>query len=57
MQNKPGTSVPGAFGLGQSRATIIYNAFYFLSYLTPMPMAVLADTWIGRYRTLLLGLL
>ena len=49
-------SAPGALGFGQSRATVIYNAFYFLSYLTPMPMAIFADTWIGRYRTLLLGL-
>jgi POT family proton-dependent oligopeptide transporter len=57
MQNKSDISVPGALGFGQSRATFVYNTFYFVSYLTPIPMAVLADTLIGRYQTLLLGLL
>ncbi|KAJ4293060.1 peptide transporter ptr2 [Kalmusia sp. IMI 367209] len=57
IQNSPDDALPGALGLGQARATTIFNAFVFLSYLTPMPMAILADKWLGRYRTISLGLL
>ena len=57
MQNAPGDSaVPGALGLGQSRATTIFNSYYMFSFLTPIPFAVLSDAWIGRYKVLCLSL-
>jgi POT family proton-dependent oligopeptide transporter len=48
--------LPGALGLGQSTATNISNAFFLVSFLTPMLFAVISDSWLGRYRTLMLGL-
>lgn len=57
MQNAPGDSaVPGALGLGQSRATTVFNAYYMFSFLTPIPFAVLSDAWIGRYKVLCFSL-
>ncbi|KAF8244417.1 oligopeptide transporter [Wilcoxina mikolae CBS 423.85] len=49
-------ALPGALGLGQSTATNIYNAFFFFSYLVPLPFAIISDTWLGRYRTLSISL-
>lgn len=48
---------PGALGLGQSKASTIYNAFFFFSYLTPLPFAVISDTWLGRYKTLCVSMM
>ena len=57
MQNSlDDDSVPGALALGQSTATTIYNAFFFFSYLTPLPFAIVSDTWLGRYKTLCVSL-
>ncbi|KAF2019953.1 oligopeptide transporter [Aaosphaeria arxii CBS 175.79] len=57
MQNERGVpSVPGALGLGQSIATTISNVFFVVQFLTPLLFGVISDTWLGRYRTLLLGL-
>lgn len=59
MQNPPSTTssaLPGALGLGQATATNISNAFFLVSFLTPMLFAVLSDTKLGRYKTLMLGL-
>lgn len=50
-------SVPGALGLGQSTATNISNAFFLFSFLTPMGFAVMSDVWLGRFKTLVVGLL
>ncbi|KAH8801779.1 peptide transporter PTR2-A [Xylogone sp. PMI_703] len=52
MQNLPSLAVPGELGLGQSISTNLYNAFYFFSFLTPLPFAILSDAWLGRYNTL-----
>ncbi|KAI1415383.1 oligopeptide transporter [Hypoxylon sp. FL1857] len=58
LQNQPGNPLsPGELGLGQSTASIINNAFLFFSYLTPMPFAIVSDSWLGRYKTLLLSLI
>ncbi|KAH9883703.1 oligopeptide transporter [Xylariomycetidae sp. FL2044] len=58
LQNPLGyESSPGALGLGQSRASIIQNAFLFFEYLTPICFAIISDMWIGRYKTMLLSLL
>ncbi|KAI0417869.1 POT family-domain-containing protein [Xylaria grammica] len=45
-------AVPGALGLGQVTATTISNAFAFLTFLSPVPFAILADVWLGRFKTL-----
>ncbi|SPO04646.1 related to H+/oligopeptide symporter [Cephalotrichum gorgonifer] len=57
MQNKRGFhAVPGALGLGQSTATAISNGFFVFLFLTPTFFAIVSDTRLGRYRTLLSGL-
>lgn len=49
-------NLPGALGLGQSTATIIYNAFFLFAYVTPLPFAILSDSKLGRFETLCIGL-
>ncbi|KJX98403.1 MFS peptide transporter Ptr2 like protein [Zymoseptoria brevis] len=57
MQNAPGDSAtPGALGLGQSRATTIFNAYYMFSFLTPIFFAVLSDARLGRFKVLCISL-
>ncbi|KNG85761.1 oligopeptide transporter [Aspergillus nomiae NRRL 13137] len=57
IQNDPGDgAVPGALGLGQSRATMIFNAFYLFYYLVPIPFALVSDAWLGRYVVLCISL-
>ena len=57
MQNHADSrSPPGALGLGQSTATAVSNAYMVFSSLTPVPFAIVADLWLGRYYTLLLSL-
>lgn len=46
---------PGALGLGQSIASLALNCVVLLSYITPVPAAVIADQYLGRYKTLLLA--
>ncbi|KAM7216819.1 POT family domain containing protein [Rhypophila decipiens] len=48
---------PGLLGLGQSTAVAIIYAFSFLNYVTPLLGGIVADTWIGRYWAIQLGLL
>lgn len=43
---------PGALGLGQAMATRVYCAFYIFYYTTPIAVAVVADSYLGRYTTL-----
>lgn len=47
---------PGALGLGESTATITLNAFRIVSYATPLASGILADTYLGRSRTVLFSL-
>ncbi|KAF2009736.1 PTR2-domain-containing protein [Aaosphaeria arxii CBS 175.79] len=44
---------PGALGMGQAKATIVNYAFITFGFITPVPMAVVADKWTGRYRAIL----
>lgn len=44
---------PGALGMGQAKATIVNYAFITFGFMTPVPMAVVADGWTGRYRAIL----
>ncbi|QRD91006.1 oligopeptide transporter [Aspergillus flavus] len=53
LQNAPGGEVPGALGLGQAAASNIVNALIIGSYIMPVPAAVLADSFLGRYKTML----
>ncbi|KAJ8132569.1 hypothetical protein O1611_g1054 [Lasiodiplodia mahajangana] len=58
LQNPRGSNPsPGALGLGESKASIIQNAYLFFQYLTPLPFAILSDMWIGRYKTMVISLL
>lgn len=57
IQNPRGDhALPGALGLGQASATNISNAFFLVSFVTPMLFAVASDTRLGRYKTLMIGL-
>ncbi|KAK7749386.1 peptide transporter ptr2 [Diatrype stigma] len=53
LQNAPGGAVPGALGLQQAAASNIVNALMIGSYITPIPAAVIADSWLGCYKTML----
>ncbi|KAJ5738529.1 hypothetical protein N7493_001684 [Penicillium malachiteum] len=53
LQNAPGRGLPGALGLGQVAATNIVNALMIGACITPVPAAVLADSWLGRYKTMI----
>ncbi|OTA90872.1 hypothetical protein M434DRAFT_397647 [Hypoxylon sp. CO27-5] len=55
LQNQLGGEVPGALGLGQAAASNIVNALILGSYITPVPAAIVADSWLGRYKTMLYG--
>lgn len=58
MQNPPhyeDGDTPGALGLGQSMATRIYCAFFILYYISPAPFAVIADSWLGHFTTLIIS--
>ena len=46
---------PGALGLGQSLATRLYCAFYILYYTTPTLFAIVADSWLGHFTTLIIS--
>lgn len=53
MQNdRDSIEVPGALGLGQATATDISNAFFFFSFIAPLPFAVLSGSRIGEYKAL-----
>ncbi|KAJ5674787.1 uncharacterized protein N7477_004721 [Penicillium maclennaniae] len=47
LQNVPGGAVPGALGLGQATASNIVNALTIGAYITPIPAAVIADSWLA----------
>jgi POT family proton-dependent oligopeptide transporter len=60
MQNPSETNnedTPGALNLGQATATRIYCAFFIGYYVAPLGFSVLSDSYLGRYKTLLLSLM
>ena len=52
MEHSAHHEIPGALGLGQTKATQIYCAFYIFYYVTPILVAPLADSRVGHYTTL-----
>jgi POT family proton-dependent oligopeptide transporter len=56
LQLSPDDSVrPGALGLGQARAILIIYVWLIYIYCTPLVGGLLADCWLGRRKTILLG--
>ncbi|KAM5430163.1 peptide transporter ptr2 [Microsporum canis] len=51
---KDPSGVPGAIGLGQSRATGLSSFFQFWCYVTPIIGAVIADQYMGKYNTIVI---
>jgi proton-dependent oligopeptide transporter, POT family len=51
----PNDKQPGALGRGQRAATSLTTFFRFLCYLTPIPGAIVADQYLGKYKTILFG--
>lgn len=47
------SGLPGAIGLGQTGATGLNNFFQFWCYVTPIGGAIIADSYLGRYKTIL----
>lgn len=54
MQNPRGGLRPGAIGLGQQRASALSYFFQFWCYVTPIIGAVIADQYLGKYKTICL---
>ncbi|KAH8201467.1 hypothetical protein TruAng_004391 [Truncatella angustata] len=56
MQNPYGSGLrPGALGLGQANASSIWYGFNLYMFVTPLVGGVIADSWLGRYRTICWG--
>ncbi|CAM0142265.1 peptide transporter ptr2 [Umbelopsis sp. WA50703] len=45
---------PGALGRGQQTATALNTFFQFWGYITPILGGIIADQYLGKYRTILL---
>ncbi|KAF6814869.1 oligopeptide transporter [Colletotrichum plurivorum] len=57
IQNeRGGSAVPGALGLGQQTATNLSNMFLLLQFVSPIPFAILSDMKFGRQKTLMISL-
>ncbi|KAM7193215.1 peptide transporter PTR2 [Rhypophila sp. PSN 637] len=54
LQQSPDSAIAGALGLSQAAASNINSAFLAVSYFTPIPAALLADSWLGRYNGLVI---
>ncbi|GIJ88176.1 hypothetical protein Asppvi_007094 [Aspergillus pseudoviridinutans] len=57
IQHTPSSKIPGVLGLREAAATNIVNAMMAGGYFATIPAAVVADTWLGRYRTILVSAL
>ncbi|KAK6006753.1 hypothetical protein QM012_005761 [Aureobasidium pullulans] len=49
--------IPGVLGLGQADATAINYAFMVLVNFAPVPLAIVADGYLGRYKLILISTL
>ncbi|KAF4628926.1 hypothetical protein G7Y89_g9224 [Cudoniella acicularis] len=50
---KSPSGLPGALGLGQSTATRFTNFFQFFCYVTPVFGAIVADSYLGKVKTII----
>lgn len=55
--NHGNEQTPGALGLGQAAATRIYCCFYIFYYVTPIFIAIVADSRLGQYTSLLISVI
>ncbi|CAO1599235.1 peptide transporter ptr2 [Xanthoria calcicola] len=55
LQHDRHSKIPGALGLEQATATLVMTSFMAFSYFTPLLGAVVADAWLGRFRTTFLS--
>ncbi|GFF22396.1 peptide transporter PTR2 [Aspergillus udagawae] len=55
IQHSPLSNIPGVLGLREATATNTVNARMAGGYFATIPAAVVADTWLGRYRTILIS--
>jgi POT family proton-dependent oligopeptide transporter len=58
MENPPHFEkgqTPGALGLGQAVATRIYCCFYIFYYVAPIFVAIIADSKLGQYNSLVIS--
>ena len=53
IQNGPNDDPKGYLSLGQQGATGLTNFFGFWSYLCPVAAAIVADQYLGRYKTII----
>ncbi|KAF4212575.1 hypothetical protein CNMCM8980_000756 [Aspergillus fumigatiaffinis] len=55
IQHSRSSKIPGVLGLREATATNIVNAMMAGGYLATIPAAMVADTWLGRYITILVS--
>ena len=53
IQNGPSDNPKGYLSLGQQGATGLGNFFQFWCYVTPIIGAIVADQYLGRYKTII----
>ncbi|KAK6811440.1 hypothetical protein RU639_012820 [Aspergillus parasiticus] len=57
IQYSTSSKIPSVQGLREATATNIVNTMMAAGYLATIPAAVMADMWLGRYRTILVSAL
>ncbi|KAE8338877.1 hypothetical protein BDV24DRAFT_153154 [Aspergillus arachidicola] len=57
IQHSPSSKILGVLGLREVTATSIVNAMMAAGYFATILAAVMADMWLGRYRTILVSTL
>lgn len=51
----PGSDLPGALGKGQAVATALGNFFKFWAYASTVIGAIIADQYLGRFKTIVVA--
>ncbi|KAF7455387.1 PTR2-domain-containing protein [Pyrenophora tritici-repentis] len=55
IKNPPHSDLPGALGRGQAVATALGNFFKFWAYASTVIGAIIADQYLGRFKTIALA--